>query len=119
VSITPAARPARFAFTTSYALFVNHAGVCVATVAGIPALSLVVVLEERELRERFGAEYAEYCRRVPGFLPPGAEPPGHSIGQLRHVGRCPGRETGRRKAGRAARRGDPARTEKATPARGA
>jgi len=28
-----------------------------------------VLLESRELRERFGAEYAEYCRRVPRYLP--------------------------------------------------
>jgi len=27
------------------------------------------MLEERELRERFGAEYDAYCRRVPRFLP--------------------------------------------------
>jgi len=32
-----------------------------------PALHLVVLLEERELRERFGAEYEEYCRRVPRY----------------------------------------------------
>ncbi len=28
-----------------------------------------IALEERELRARFGAAYAEYCRRVPRFIP--------------------------------------------------
>jgi len=30
-----------------------------------------VLLEEREMRVRFGAEYDEYCRRVPRFWPAG------------------------------------------------
>jgi protein-S-isoprenylcysteine O-methyltransferase Ste14 len=29
----------------------------------------VVVVEERELRERFGLAYEEYCRQVPRFVP--------------------------------------------------
>jgi protein-S-isoprenylcysteine O-methyltransferase Ste14 len=29
----------------------------------------VVLLEERELRDRFGAEYDEYCGRVPRYIP--------------------------------------------------
>jgi len=29
----------------------------------------VIGLEERELRARFGATYAEYCRQVPRFIP--------------------------------------------------
>jgi protein-S-isoprenylcysteine O-methyltransferase Ste14 len=36
-----------------------------------------ILMEERELRARFGAAYVEYCRRVPRFLPfrlrPGAD----------------------------------------------
>ena len=29
----------------------------------------IVVLEERELRDRFGSTYEEYSRRVPRFFP--------------------------------------------------
>jgi protein-S-isoprenylcysteine O-methyltransferase Ste14 len=32
-----------------------------------------IFLEERELRSRFGAEYAAYCERVPRFLPRNAK----------------------------------------------
>jgi len=28
-----------------------------------------VLMEERELRDRFRAEYEEYCRQVPRYLP--------------------------------------------------
>jgi len=55
--------------TAAYAFFANYVGVYVTTVLTILALYFVVVLEERELRNRFGAEYDEYCRRVPRFLP--------------------------------------------------
>jgi protein-S-isoprenylcysteine O-methyltransferase Ste14 len=30
---------------------------------------IAIMLEERELSNRFGASYAEYCRRVPRFIP--------------------------------------------------
>jgi protein-S-isoprenylcysteine O-methyltransferase Ste14 len=30
---------------------------------------LAIAFEERELRTRFGAEYDEYARQVPRFLP--------------------------------------------------
>jgi protein-S-isoprenylcysteine O-methyltransferase Ste14 len=35
----------------------------------LPGVWLIAVLEERELRNRFGAEYDAYSRRVPRFLP--------------------------------------------------
>lgn len=35
----------------------------------IPALLLVVILEERERRDRFGREYEDYRARVPAILP--------------------------------------------------
>jgi protein-S-isoprenylcysteine O-methyltransferase Ste14 len=56
-------------WTLGYALFANYLAVYIAFLVAIPGLYLVVVLEERELRERFGAEYDEYCRRVPRFVP--------------------------------------------------
>lgn len=56
-------------FTTAYALFANYLGSYVATGLAVPALYLTVVLEEKELRDRFGPDYEEYCRHVPRFIP--------------------------------------------------
>ena len=56
-------------FTAAYAFFANYIGSYVATALSIPALWVVVVIEERELRNRFGTEYEEYCRHVPRFIP--------------------------------------------------
>jgi protein-S-isoprenylcysteine O-methyltransferase Ste14 len=56
-------------FTAGYAFFANYVGLYVATVLSVPALYLVVVLEERELSDRFGLEYEEYGRHVPRFFP--------------------------------------------------
>ena len=52
-----------------YALAANYLGVYLLWILCIPALYAVVVMEERELRERFGAEYEAYARRVPRFVP--------------------------------------------------
>jgi protein-S-isoprenylcysteine O-methyltransferase Ste14 len=52
-----------------YAFFANYVGTYLVVVLSLPVIYLVVVLEERELRERFGAPYREYCRRVPRFVP--------------------------------------------------
>jgi protein-S-isoprenylcysteine O-methyltransferase Ste14 len=52
-----------------YSLFANHVGTYLAVVLSLPVMYLVVVLEERELRNRFGTPYEEYCRRVPRFIP--------------------------------------------------
>jgi len=35
----------------------------------LPLIYFIVRLEERELRERFGTAYEEYCRQVPRFVP--------------------------------------------------
>jgi len=53
----------------TYALFVNYLSIYVTFALMLPVLYLVVLLEERELRERFGADYEAYCRRVPRFVP--------------------------------------------------
>ena len=52
-----------------WAFFANHVGAYAVAILMLGLIYLVVLLEERELRERFGAEYEEYCRRVPRFLP--------------------------------------------------
>ncbi len=52
-----------------YALVANFAGVYLVVLLCLPALHGVVLLEERELAQRFGAEYAEYRARVPCYVP--------------------------------------------------
>ena len=53
----------------AYALFANFLGPYVLVLLLVPAIYLVVLIEERELRERFGDAYDEYCRHVPRFFP--------------------------------------------------
>ncbi len=53
----------------AYALFANYLGAYIVVVLSLPMIYLVVRLEERELRERFGTAYEEYCRQVPRFFP--------------------------------------------------
>jgi protein-S-isoprenylcysteine O-methyltransferase Ste14 len=56
-------------FVLAYVAFANHVGTWVLFLLTFPAIHLVVLLEERELRSRFGAEYVDYCQRVPRYLP--------------------------------------------------
>jgi protein-S-isoprenylcysteine O-methyltransferase Ste14 len=56
-------------FILAYSFFSNYLALYVAAILTVPTLYLVVLLEERELNERFGGAYAEYCDRVPRFLP--------------------------------------------------
>jgi protein-S-isoprenylcysteine O-methyltransferase Ste14 len=56
-------------FTLAYSLFANFLAPYLATLLSVPALYLVVILEERELRQRFGKKYEEYCATVPRFVP--------------------------------------------------
>lgn len=52
-----------------YALFANYLATHVLFALSIPVIFLIVLLEERELHQRFGGAYEEYCRRVPRFVP--------------------------------------------------
>jgi protein-S-isoprenylcysteine O-methyltransferase Ste14 len=52
-----------------YSFFANYSGPYLVWLISLPIIYFVVVLEERELRERFGEAYNEYCRRVPRFIP--------------------------------------------------
>jgi protein-S-isoprenylcysteine O-methyltransferase Ste14 len=51
------------------ALICNYLWLYVIVAASVPLGGLMIRLEERELRQRFGTEYAEYSRRVPQFIP--------------------------------------------------
>lgn len=55
--------------TLGYALVANYLGSYVIAVAAIPAVYFLVLIEEAELRDRFGSPYDEYCDRVPRFIP--------------------------------------------------
>jgi protein-S-isoprenylcysteine O-methyltransferase Ste14 len=56
-------------FSFAYVAFANYTGPWVLYALTFPAIHIVVLLEERELRERFGAPYEDYCRRVPRYIP--------------------------------------------------
>lgn len=51
------------------ALVLNYLWLYAWVAASVPIGWLLIRFEERELLERFGSEYAEYCRRVPRFIP--------------------------------------------------
>jgi protein-S-isoprenylcysteine O-methyltransferase Ste14 len=54
---------------TGYALIANNLAVYLAVGLWLPGIHVIVRLEERELRDHFGAAYQDYCRRVPRFIP--------------------------------------------------
>jgi hypothetical protein len=58
------------AVRAGFVAIANHAGTWLLWALCFPGIHLVVLLEERELRDRFGAEYDAYCRRVARYLPP-------------------------------------------------
>jgi protein-S-isoprenylcysteine O-methyltransferase Ste14 len=53
----------------SFALVANNLASYVNWIVAIPSVLVIVRIEERELRERFGAEYEAYCAHVPRFVP--------------------------------------------------
>jgi protein-S-isoprenylcysteine O-methyltransferase Ste14 len=56
--------------TVAVAFFTNYLAMYVMVVLLIPALYLVVVMEEKELRQRFGDDYDRYREQVPHrFIP--------------------------------------------------
>jgi len=52
-----------------WSLITNYLAVYVLCALAVPALALVAFLEERELRQRFGAEWDAYARQVPMLIP--------------------------------------------------
>jgi protein-S-isoprenylcysteine O-methyltransferase Ste14 len=52
-----------------YALVANYRGGYVVVVLTVASMVPLIILEERELRDRFGVAYDEYARRVPRFIP--------------------------------------------------
>jgi protein-S-isoprenylcysteine O-methyltransferase Ste14 len=52
-----------------YALIANHLASYIVVAFWLPAIHVIVALEEKELLEHFGESYANYCLRVPRFIP--------------------------------------------------
>jgi len=55
--------------TFAYAAIANYAGCWILAILTIPVIHLLVILEERELQDRFGDDYRDYASRVPRYLP--------------------------------------------------
>jgi protein-S-isoprenylcysteine O-methyltransferase Ste14 len=55
--------------TFGYALFANYVGLYVVALLTVLGLHGIVLLEERELEQRFGEEYRAWAQRVPRYLP--------------------------------------------------
>jgi protein-S-isoprenylcysteine O-methyltransferase Ste14 len=53
----------------AWSLVCNYVGLYWMTAATIVLLYIIVILEEHELRERYGQEYVDYSAQVPRFFP--------------------------------------------------
>jgi protein-S-isoprenylcysteine O-methyltransferase Ste14 len=53
----------------AYTLICNYLATYVLFLVIVVIILLLVPMEERELRQRFGIEYETYCARVPRFIP--------------------------------------------------
>jgi protein-S-isoprenylcysteine O-methyltransferase Ste14 len=51
------------------AMLINYAGLYISMLSLVPVGHWMIVLEERELMERFGDEYRKYQREVPRLIP--------------------------------------------------
>lgn len=63
-----------FLVLVGLAAFANYLVLYLLALAYIPLIFLVVLLEERELRARFGEAYEVYAAQVPRFIPSGVAP---------------------------------------------
>ena len=57
-----------------WACLLNYPAVWILAAAVPPSFWLIILLEERELRQRFGSDYEAYMRAVPNRLIPGRSP---------------------------------------------
>jgi len=62
-------RPWQYYLLVTLSLFCNYLAVWILLALFVPAIYGVVLLEERELKQRFGRQYEQYCRDVPRFVP--------------------------------------------------
>jgi protein-S-isoprenylcysteine O-methyltransferase Ste14 len=54
----------------AWACFLNYPAIWLLAIAVVPGFYLVILLEERELRDRFGVDYEQYMLAVPNRLLP-------------------------------------------------
>lgn len=54
---------------SGYALIANYLAAYLAVALWVPGIYVITLLEEKELRAHFGDAYADYCRKVPRFVP--------------------------------------------------
>lgn len=55
--------------TFGYAAISNYLGCWILAILTIPVIHAIVILEERELMDRFGDAYRDYAARVPRYFP--------------------------------------------------